>query len=179
MHLTFQDILIGRAYLIVEVGTLEMVVDDQQGVAPHLQVPCGTAVVDGAVRDTFLADYREPGMDANPVEVVGVIEHQGVVIGISLFVVFETIPPPCVIVLLDTDDVGILSEEIVTNGLKSLFVLVVATIATDIVADDLKSTVGNLLCPQVKGHIYSNRYVGEGETQQGNPDHAELEDDPE
>ena len=77
----------------------------------------------------------------------------------------KTVTAPGVVVFLNTDNIGILLEEVVTHHLKTLFVLVVATIAADIITDYLDGAVGKFLCPEVQGHIYTNRYVREGKTQ--------------
>jgi len=155
-----------------------MVVDDKQGVAAYLQVPCHAAIACGAVGDALTAEDGKAGMDTDTVQIPVAVEHEGVVIGVFLLVVLEAIAPPSVDIFLQADDISILLEEVVTDSLKALLVLIVASVLTDVIAEELEGSLRRGTA-HVEGHINSNRYVGKEVAGNGDDDHAELEEDPE
>ena len=150
-----------------------MVVDDQQSVLAYLQIPSDTAVAGGLIGNPLLADDGETGVDAYAIDTqVAMGKMYRIVIGKLLLVMLEAIASPSVHILLQTDDVRILVKQVVTDLLKSLLL-------TDIITDEFDGSLRWCRRLEMKRHIYTNRYKRKEIAQDGNPDHAELKDEPE
>ena len=100
-----------------------------------------------------------------------------IIIGKFFLIVKKHIAAPSISILLYTDNVRVLSKQIVANILKAVFVFVVASISTDIIGYNLQRPLRNILT-SINGQINTNRNVCQQETTHGNPHHTPLENQP-
>ena len=95
-------------------------------------------------------------MDTHAVGFILIKEEYGIVVRIDLLIAMEHIAPPGVDIFLQTDDIRILTGQIVINRIEALiFLKIVDTrIGADVVRQELNGAIGHVL-GRVHRHIES------------------------
>ena len=126
-HISLDHLLITGTVLGREMGALQMVVDDQHCVLADLQIPSYRTICFRLIRNTLTTDDRITRVDTHTVRKIGISNKEdGVVVGIDLLITMEDVASPSVHILLQTDDVGILTGEAVIDDIESLIILITA-----------------------------------------------------